>query len=284
MISSLRRLYNVLRINGATKKHTGALILARFGKTVADGKPVMCNLGCGARYHPAWINIDFHGDDNTVFSWDLREGLPLPDTSCDVVYSSHAIEHFDRGGARSFIKECWRILKPGGIIRLVAPDLEGIARAYLQCVEAAQRGDEGAAERYEWIVVELLDQLVRHESGGEMLRLWSQVEVPAENFVALRVGTEYWRARQHCKGRNISETRPVSPLKVGQFRLGGEVHQWMYDRFSLGKLLAGAGFVEIRNRSAAESAIRDFANYCLDTEPDGTIYKPDSFFMEASKL
>lgn len=244
-------------------------------------RPVLCNLGCGIKHHPEWINIDFVGDGKTVFPWDLRQGLPLPNACCDAVYSSHAIEHFNRTGASRFLTDCRRVLKPGGILRLVTPDLEGIARSYLQCLEAAQRGEQGAAARYEWIVVELLDQLVRHESGGEMLKLWCRPELPAEDFIAQRVGTEYWRARQHCKGRSISESVPTDAQAVGRFRLGGEVHQWMYDRYSLCRLLAESGFSSINVCQATDSSINDFANYGLDTEPDGSVYKPDSFFVEA---
>ena len=201
---------------------------------------ILCNLGCGTRFHPDWLNIDFHGDERSVFSWDLRRGLPLPDHSCDVIYSSHAIEHFDRDGAHSFLLECRRALKPGGTLRLVAPDLEGIVRAYLSCLEDARRGETGAAEKYDWIIIELLDQLVRHQSGGEMLKYWSKTTVPAEEYVAERVGVEYWRARKHCKGRTI-ENRGYDTMEVGKFRLGGEVHQWMYDRVNLGNLLAEVG-------------------------------------------
>ncbi len=43
----------------------------------ASGNLVLCNLGCGSRHHPSWINIDFHGDGQTVLPWDLRRGLPL---------------------------------------------------------------------------------------------------------------------------------------------------------------------------------------------------------------
>lgn len=250
---------------------------------VSCGQRVLCNVGCGARHHPAWINIDVHGVGETVLQWDLRQGLPLPEGTCDAVYSSHAIEHFDRAGARGFLSECYRVLKPGGILRLVAPDLEGIARAYLECLGAAQRGEQGADARYEWIVIELLDQLVRHQSGGEMLKLWCLPQVPAEDFIAQRVGMEYWRARGHCNNRIVAQTSPTDAMTVGTFRLGGEVHQWMYDRYSLGQLVTQSGFVQVRHCSADSSFIKGFAGYNLDTEPDGTVYKPDSFFMEAQK-
>jgi hypothetical protein len=57
----------------------------------------------------------------------------------------------------------------------------------------------------------------------------------------------------------------------------------MYDRYSLGRLLRECGFVEIVQRLASESYIEKWSNFNLDTQPDGTIYKPDSLFMEALK-
>jgi predicted SAM-dependent methyltransferase len=276
----IKGLFNGLR---SSTDESAATIMKSLHQRVSMGQRILCNFGCGARHHPAWINIDFHGDGETVLQWDLRQRVPLPDGNCDAVYSSHTIEHFDRVGARRFLMECRRVLKPGGILRLVAPDLEGIARSYLECLEAAQRGEPGANARYEWIVVELVDQLVRHQNGGEMLKLWCLPEVPAEDFIAQRVGIEYWRARKNCKGRIVSPTAPADPVTVGQFRLGGEVHQWMYDRYSLGQLMTHAGFVQVRDCSAASSSIEGFAAYYLDTEQDGTVYKPDSFFLEAQK-
>lgn len=263
-----------------SSEHLARKVLRALDEARTSGIPVQCNLGCGTRYHPDWINLDFHGNGDDVFAWDLRNGLPFPDQSCDAVYSSHAIEHFDRKGARQFLEECRRVLKPGAVIRLVAPDLEGIVRSYLSVLDAAIREETGAPDKYEWVVIELLDQLVRHQSGGEMLKHWCQPIVPEESFVAKRVGTEYWRAREHCKGRH-SDNPSLKAEDVGSFRLGGEVHQWMYDRYSLGRLLGDCGFQDIHSCSANESAIDGFSKYHLDTEPNGTVYKPDSFFIEA---
>jgi predicted SAM-dependent methyltransferase len=254
--------------------------LDRLRRAREANRGTLCNLGCGTRYHGDWINVDHHGDGVNVLSWDLRQSLPLPNHCCDAVYSSHVIEHFDRDEAIRFLGECRRLLKPGGIVRLVAPDLEGLARSYLSRLDAARRGERGADDEYEWAVIELIDQMVRHRSGGEMLRLWSLHEVPAEEFVAERVGSEYQRARAHCKGRSPDRTQP-SPARVGRFRLGGEVHRWMYDSYSMAKLLSSCGFTDIRSCAANESRIDGFVHYGLDTLADGTVYKPDSFFMEA---
>jgi hypothetical protein len=57
----------------------------------------------------------------------------------------------------------------------------------------------------------------------------------------------------------------------------------MYDRYSLGKLLKQAGFREVRVFRADESMIANFNSYLLDIEPDGSVRKPDSLFMEGRK-
>ena len=68
------------------------------------------------------------------------------------------------------------------------------------------------------------------------------------------------------------------------FRTSGEVHFWLYDKFSLSKLLTETGFRNIKVCRADESRIMNWSSFNLDTNPDGTIYKPDSFYMEAEKL
>ena len=280
----MRRLMRLLRslTSGRLRNapDTPVHVRQKIAAARTTARPLLCNLGCGARHHPAWVNIDFHGDGETVLEWDLREGLPLPNRSCDAVYSSHVVEHFDRDTARGFLAECHRVLRSRGVLRLTTPDLEGIARTYLACLEAARRKDPGADDRYEWITIELLDQLVRHRSGGEMLKHWSRETVPEEGFVSSRVGTEYHRARAHHRGRTAPD-HPLDAKELGLFRLGGEVHLWMYDSYSLGKLLADCGFVDLSTRGANESDIAGFSAYNLDTEPDGSVCKPDSFFIEA---
>jgi len=67
------------------------------------------------------------------------------------------------------------------------------------------------------------------------------------------------------------------------FRLSGEPHLWMYDRFSLGQLLERTGLREVRVVRAEESANPGFFGYHRDTDPDGCVRKNDSLFMEARK-
>lgn len=250
----------------------------------------LLNLGCGQRHHPAWTNVDFKSDGPDVIAHDLCKGLPFGAESFEAIYHSHLLEHFPKNYAPVFLKDCFRVLKPSGTIRVVVPDLESIARLYLILLEKSVKGDEEARKRYDWIMLELFDQMVRNHSGGAMLEYWRQNPMPAEDFVIERLGSEVKdsiaRIRSNpdsTKHLNGKVDHSLDPPKIAQFRLSGEIHQWMYDRYSLGKLLQEAGFEDIKVCKADESQIPDFNSYLLDIEPDGSVRKPDSLFMEAKK-
>ncbi len=156
-------------------------------------------------------------------------------------------------------------------------------------LDGSLRGDVEAQKKYEWIVIEMFDQMVRDQSGGEMLKYWQQNPMPAEKFVIERVGSEALNAIHRLRISPVSHGAAsvpegsADPGKIGSFRISGEVHQWMYDRYSLKGLLETAGFSAIKQCRADESAISEFNSYLLDIENDGSVRKPDSLFIEAVK-
>ncbi|HEX8145343.1 MAG TPA: methyltransferase domain-containing protein [Pyrinomonadaceae bacterium] len=283
----------------------------------------LLNLGCGTRFHPSWVNVDFDARDASVLSHDLRRGIPFADEQFDVIYHSHLLEHFPRPQAITFLRETYRVLKPGGTTRIAVPDLERIAQVYLQAVEEAARGDEKWRRRYEWIILEVLDQTVRERPGGEMGDYLRRTDMSEKGFVLERLGRSAQEiieaAEQVRSSRGSSHSgaldqgaRPAplrqrlqrlkraparireslvrallgaeyESLQLGRFRRSGDPHLWMYDRYSLAQILSDVGFCDPRLVGAAESRIHGWADYHLDTEPEGTIYKPDSFYMEACK-
>lgn len=274
------------------------------------------NLGCGSRFHPSWINIDMRATGDGVIAHDLSKGIPLPDQSCDVVYHSHVLEHIPRERAPQFLGECYRVLAPGGIIRVAVPDLERICRTYLEKLELALRGDAAAVDDYKWIVLELYDQAVRNKSGGGMRDYIAAPELKNSAFILERIGEEgeglirALRAQQSVSvptdkrsfftrlrnvpnrirtiyGRTVTRFllggKNAEALDAGLMRLSGEVHQWMYDRFSLAEALRSAGFESPTQLSATESQIPGWVSYNLDTLETGKVVKPDSLFMEAKR-
>jgi SAM-dependent methyltransferase len=62
---------------------------------------------------------------------DLSYGIPLPDASVDFVYSSHFLEHMERAAGLRLLRDSYRVLRPGGVIRVCVPDLEKAVQIYL---------------------------------------------------------------------------------------------------------------------------------------------------------
>jgi len=248
----------------------------------------LLNLGCGGRCHPDWENCDLNASSPQIKNVDLLGPLPWEEATFEAVYCSHVLEHLPRGKVPSVLKEIRRILHRKGILRLVVPDLAGIARAYLQSYEEAQKKLPGGRLRHEWMTLELLDQLVRETPGGYMGRWWELDPVPGKEFIQTRVGQEataHWKDRDSTMapipstdsiylGELVDEKRRLAFLKTG------ENHRWMYDEVSLAELLSREGFLNVKKCRADESGIRNFPIYHLDTDESGQVRKPDSLFME----
>ena len=85
-----------------------------------------------------WINLDILDLNNYARAYgynfiphDIRTRLPFEDDSISYIFASHLIEHLSIEEGIEFLKECYRILKPNGIIRLSAPDLLILSKKYL---------------------------------------------------------------------------------------------------------------------------------------------------------
>lgn len=101
------------------------------------------NLGCGVSFYKGWLNINywqnipelFYKDPNGVegtflLNWNLVKGIPLESDSVDICYHSHFLEHLSYEDGIRMIREVYRVLKPGGVHRLVLPDLRKWVNAY----------------------------------------------------------------------------------------------------------------------------------------------------------
>ena len=271
----------------------------------------LVNIGCGSVFHPDWINLDVLPLAKNVQSYDIRDTLPFLSQEIDVCYSSHVLEHLSREQAKFFLTDCDRVLKPGGIIRIVVPDLEMIARNYLHCLEEVISGNLSTESNYDWMILELLDQGIRELPGGEMGKFMLNSQLSNQEFILSRIGNEakyYWESasiersfQEKIKNKTIRQLLKKIRVKIaesfvrviagkeakvafqkGIFRQSGEVHRWMYDCFSLQRLLTEIGFIDIRCCRADESKIPNFNDYQLDSI-NGVVRKPDSLFMEGLK-
>jgi predicted SAM-dependent methyltransferase len=267
------------------------------------------NLGCGHRFDPSWTNLDFKATSESVIEHNLLSGIPFENESFDVIYHSHVLEHFSKSDGDFFIKECFRVLKPSGIIRIAVPDLECIVKEYIKNLTRGIDGEMNASHDYDWIMLELYDQAVRNVSGGNMAEYLFQEKIPNEEYVFSRIGGEarvlrssYLKNKlefsdnkksnsvllykiQHFLMENIVglfKKEKSAIEKIGSFRLGGEIHQWMYDRYSLKRLIEKHGFVQFKVCKTYESNIPNWERYNFESEK-GILTKPDSLIIEAKK-
>lgn len=88
------------------------------------------HLGSSSHIISGWINYDIDTYNGAVKA-DLAKGIPLPDNSVDKIFSEHVIEHFDKQTGHRLIEECYRVLKPGGVMRIGWPGFNKLISSYL---------------------------------------------------------------------------------------------------------------------------------------------------------
>ena len=266
------------------------------------------NFGCGTRVADGWENIDFAPFAPGVKQVNLLAGFPYPDASFDVAYSSHVLEHFSRADGRFLVGECHRVLKPGGLVRIVVPDLENTCREYLRVLDGVAASPT-ARRQYDWVILELLDQMVRTAPSGE-IRDFERRLIDSGDRELL----DYFIARTENVRHDPEPPRPLAQrlagLSAGKVKAKllslyargvvklipanlrrmlidqvppGEKHRWMYDRHGLGLLLTGVGFTDVRFLTAHESGIPGLLEDRLDVNADGQPYKNVSLYAEARK-
>ena len=110
------------------KVNIGSGLSGAAGWYNIDNSPtiLVSRLPLGSRLFrlPAW--------PRDVHRHDVKKGLPFADQSASFIYSSHTFEHFTWEESLAVAKECFRVLRPGGLLRIVVPDLGLIVREYLQ--------------------------------------------------------------------------------------------------------------------------------------------------------
>ena len=91
------------------------------------------HLGCGDIVLEGWVNLDIDSPVADILH-DLTKPLPFADASVRYVFAEHMIEHIEYAEAESLLRECRRVLAPGGAVRMTTPDLAWLAMTYLSTI------------------------------------------------------------------------------------------------------------------------------------------------------
>jgi predicted SAM-dependent methyltransferase len=87
------------------------------------------HIGASSRLLEGWLNTDIAPSPG-IMRMDATKPFPFDSSSFDYVFAEHMIEHVSSEGAMAMLTECHRILRPGGVLRIVTPDLEKLAGLY----------------------------------------------------------------------------------------------------------------------------------------------------------
>lgn len=87
------------------------------------------NIGCGDVYFDGWVNID-RDSPKADLKMDIRAALPYEDNGVDFIYNEHLIEHLTVQEGVAVLSEFYRVLKPGGVLRIATPDLDYLVFKY----------------------------------------------------------------------------------------------------------------------------------------------------------
>ncbi|MGQ0560243.1 MAG: class I SAM-dependent methyltransferase [Gemmatimonadota bacterium] len=193
----------------------------RYRRVRASSQPVKINVGAGVEVAKGWINVDggvhalISGAPRPVLSLlyrntgsvrtlmaedeyvrrmsehrfvfhDLAFGLPFESDVADFVFCSHVLEHFGQREAEQLLGEIFRVLKPGGHVRICVPDLEKAVRLYEQGAKSEalryffSDGRSGSYDQHRYMYdYELLQAALRQQGFSTIARrTYRQGQVP----------------------------------------------------------------------------------------------------------
>jgi predicted SAM-dependent methyltransferase len=98
-------------------------------------------LGSGKEVKNGWIGLDYSKFGKNVYPVNLLFSLPFSNNLIDEILAEHILEHFHIDDIRSILSECYRILKKEGIIRIISPDANYIAKLIIEGRNIQQNKD-----------------------------------------------------------------------------------------------------------------------------------------------
>jgi len=89
------------------------------------------NVGCGPHILDGFVNLDLYPTRANVVTWDCRKRLPFGDSALIGIRVEQFLEHLEcKEELPAFLRDCLRVLQPGGVLRVIVPDAERFLRAY----------------------------------------------------------------------------------------------------------------------------------------------------------
>jgi predicted SAM-dependent methyltransferase len=207
------------------------------------------HIGCSSHHLDGWINTDYKNTKhNCDIDFDATKEFPYEDESIDYIFSEHMIEHISYLEGCDMMKECYRVIKPGGKIRISTPDLKFLIELY-------NENKTGLQKNYITISHNKFDY--RHRKFKE------------------------------CEQCDMKQTFTSVPKATDTFVINNFFRDWghlfIYDEKTLKHLFESVGFSDITSHKIMES---DDMVFCglenISRMPDGFL-QLETFTLEAIK-
>jgi predicted SAM-dependent methyltransferase len=248
------------------------------------------NIGAGDFHHPFWTNVDggndyrvnWKGKVSGTIEHDLfdHQPLPVPDNSAELVYTSHTIEHVDDKSVEFLLADCFRMLKPGGTIRIVTPDIDLSYQAW-------RRKDRSF---FYWIGDEYVNKNLEKQCLNTPLLIASTAQIWLEEFAAGASQITTVGGPKRLSDQDLEELFTKMPYEnalnyctslcsVEQQKLYPFRHMNWFNANKMHRMLSHAGFKTVRKSAYLQSYIPVMRNsgFFDYTQPQLSLY------MEAEK-
>lgn len=228
----------------------------------------LVNIACGDVYikNNNWVNLDIISNNKYVTKINLLNKLPFLDNSVDAIYCSHFLEHIPIDKVSNFLHECFRILKKGGVLRLVLPDFESLSKEYLKQVKLKNK------VKSKIVLLTIIDQCVRKKPGGLLNEFYKdlltkkKVKKSEIKYLTFLNGVDFETKSKNKSKRTFNSyiQKIYSLIKIIFLNIWlrfimmllpktfkeqnislariGELHHWIWDYYSLSDYLVKAGF------------------------------------------
>jgi SAM-dependent methyltransferase len=178
--------------------------------TAPDGKRLL-HIGCGDVDAPYYINLDARPLPHVhLVRKDLTNLRMIPDSSLDLVYLCHVLEHVGRMDLVVTVQEMARVLKPGGILRISVPDFDLIVQLYiasgndLKVIAPPLMGGQDYRYNFHYSVFNatFLAELLQRGGFAEV-RPWDPATASFHGFKDWASGTVPWSGGEHPISLNL---------------------------------------------------------------------------------
>ena len=116
-------------------------------------------IGTGPNVLNGWLNTDVHPNTPDVLFLDGTRRFPFPAGTFGYVFAEHVIEHVPYLDGLFMLRECYRVLRPGGRVRIATPDLEVLASL------CAPEKTDLQLQYIEWVCERYLPQIGVHDAS-----------------------------------------------------------------------------------------------------------------------